>query len=88
MTNRRGFLQSVHASDTTDVAEFAGRIEAPTLIAVGSEDRVNPPEVSRAIHEAIPGSRLVIMPGVGHLPKLEAPTETIALLRSHLLEDR
>jgi pimeloyl-ACP methyl ester carboxylesterase len=87
MTNRRGFLQSVQASDTTDVVEFAGRITAPTLLAVGSEDRVNPPEVSRAIHEAIPGSRLVVLPGIGHLPKLEAPDQTVALLRSHLLEE-
>jgi pimeloyl-ACP methyl ester carboxylesterase len=64
-TNKRGFLQSVQASDTTDVLEFASRITAPTLLVVGSEDRVNPPAISRSIHAAIPGSRLVELDGVG-----------------------
>jgi pimeloyl-ACP methyl ester carboxylesterase len=82
-TNRRGFLQSVRASDTTDVLEFASTIAAPTLIVVGKEDRVNPPEISRAIQVAIPGSRLVELDGVGHLAKLEAPGRVVELLLAH-----
>jgi pimeloyl-ACP methyl ester carboxylesterase len=85
-TNRRGFLQSVGASDTTDVLEFAGTIAAPTLIVVGKEDRVNPPEISRAIHGSISGSRLVELDGVGHLAKLEAPDRVINLLLEHFGE--
>jgi pimeloyl-ACP methyl ester carboxylesterase len=85
-TNRRGFLQSVGASDTTDVLEFANTIAAPTLIVVGKEDRVNPPEISRAIQQAIPGSRFVGLDGVGHLAKLEAPERVIELLLAHFGE--
>lgn len=82
-THRRGFLQAARASDATDVVEFAGSIEAPTLVMVGTEDRVNPPEISRAIHGAIAGARLVELEGIGHLPKLEAPDRVIALLGEH-----
>ncbi len=82
-THRRGFLQAARTSDTTDVAEFAGSIKVPTLVVVGTEDRVNPPEISRVIHGAIAGSRLVELEGIGHLPKLEAPERVVALLGEH-----
>ena len=83
-THRRGMMQSARTSDATDVLEFAPGIKARTLLAVGSEDRVNPPDISRTIAAAIEGSTLVELPGVGHLPKLEAPERTIELIRNHL----
>jgi pimeloyl-ACP methyl ester carboxylesterase len=86
-THPRGLRQAARASDSTDVCEFAGSIAAPTLLAVGTEDKVNPPEVTRAIAARIAGSRVVEIPGAGHLPKLEAPERTIEMLREHLLED-
>ena len=82
-THPRGLMQSARASDSTDVCDFAGDIQAPTLLIVGSEDQVNPPEISRAIAARIPSSRLEILPGIGHLPKLEAPARTAELLRGH-----
>ena len=84
-THPRGMMQAARTSDTTDVLSFAARIKARTLLVVGSEDRVNPPEISRAIADVIEGSTLVELPGVGHLPKLEAPDRTIELLSAHLL---
>lgn len=87
-THRRGLMQAARASDTTDVLEFAGTIGAPTLLVVGTEDRVNPPEISRAINAAIPGSRLVELERVGHMPKLEAPDRVVALLGEHFAADR
>jgi hypothetical protein len=35
---------------------------------------------ARAAHEAIPGSRLVIIEGVGHFPQIEAPEQFVAAL--------
>ena len=84
-THKRGMMQAARTSDTTDVLSFASRIKAPTLLVVGSEDRVNPPEISRVIADAIDGANLVELEGVGHLPKLEAPERTIALLSEHLM---
>jgi pimeloyl-ACP methyl ester carboxylesterase len=82
-THKRGFIQAARASDATDVMEFAGQIKAPTLVMTGTEDRVNPPEISRELHRAIPGSRIVELRGIGHLPKLEAPEQVIAHLGEH-----
>ncbi|MBL8377725.1 MAG: alpha/beta fold hydrolase [Burkholderiales bacterium] len=82
-THPRGYRQAARASDAVDVCEFAERIAAPTLFIVGDADQVNPPEVSRAIAQRIAGSAIEVLPGVGHLPKFEAPERTIALLRRH-----
>jgi pimeloyl-ACP methyl ester carboxylesterase len=37
------------------------------------------------MHERIPGSRLEILPQCGHLPPLEEPAQTTALLREWLV---
>lgn len=63
------------------------RLEAialPTLIVVGDGDRTTPPSHSRRLHEAIRGSRLVVLPGVGHMSTLEDPNAVTDALRSFL----
>jgi pimeloyl-ACP methyl ester carboxylesterase len=47
-------------------------IAVPTLLLYGERDDRAPPPVGQAINRGIPGSRLVILPGVGHLLNLEA----------------
>ena len=44
----------------------------PALVIWGADDRIIPVEHAHAAHDAIPGSRLVVIPGVGHYPHLEA----------------
>lgn len=48
-------------------------IRCPTLVVVGAEDALTPPSDAAAMASRIPGSRLVEIPGVGHLPPLEEP---------------
>ena len=55
------------------------RVNAPTLIVWGAEDRIIPPNAARRIHEAIAGSRLEIIPQCGHMPHVEK-AETFAWL--------
>ena len=84
-TDARGLMPAARATDIADVvADFAPRIAAPTLVVTGAEDRVNPPEVGAAVAAAIAGARLEHPAGIGHLPELEAPAATLALLRSFL----
>lgn len=45
----------------------------PTLILWGERDGIIPVDHAAVAHEAIPGSRLVILPGVGHFPHAEEP---------------
>jgi pimeloyl-ACP methyl ester carboxylesterase len=48
-------------------------IRVPTLVLCGAQDVLTPPADSKALHEAIAGSRLEIIPGAGHLANMEAP---------------
>jgi pimeloyl-ACP methyl ester carboxylesterase len=52
----------------------------PTLILMGEEDRLCPRDRHELMHDLIPGSRLAIIPGAGHLPTLEQPEKTNAEL--------
>jgi len=83
-THQRGMLQAARAIDAADlIADFAPHIAAPTLVVCGSEDLINPVPVSEAIAAAIPGARLALLPGIGHISKLEAPRALAMLLRDH-----
>jgi 3-oxoadipate enol-lactonase len=56
----------------------------PTLVLVGEEDAMTPPDVARRMAAAIPGARLVVVPGAGHIPPVERPAETTAALLEFL----
>jgi pimeloyl-ACP methyl ester carboxylesterase len=60
------------------------RIAVPTLVAVGDSDVLTPPAEARIIHEGIKGSTLHVLATCGHLPALERPEESTALLRGWL----
>ena len=50
-----------------DTRDRASRIEAPTLVGAGAEDRVIPPGQSRAVYEALAAPRRWLeVPGAGH----------------------
>jgi non-heme chloroperoxidase len=59
-------------------------ISCPVLILNGSEDSVTTPETATSMHAMIPGSRLEILPGAGHLSNLEQPALFNNLLLEHL----
>jgi pimeloyl-ACP methyl ester carboxylesterase len=59
-------------------------IKVPTLILWGGKDRLIPPRWGEAFHRAIPGSRLVMFPALGHVPQEEDPAATLAALRDWL----
>lgn len=56
----------------------------PTLVIVGQEDVLTPPAQARALADAIPGARLVVIPGAGHLPPVEQPEATTRALLGFL----
>lgn len=51
---------------------------------VSNQQPTTPPERSMDIHKAVPGSELHVFRDCGHLPSIEKPDETIALLRNWL----
>ena len=59
-------------------------IDVPTMIIAGSEDAATPPRESRAMHAAIPGSRIEIIQRAGHLSNLERPAAFNTVLAEFL----
>lgn len=59
------------------LAAFTG----PALVLMGEHDRLCPRDRHDLMHRLMPQSRLVVIPGAGHLPTLEKPAETTAALR-------
>jgi pimeloyl-ACP methyl ester carboxylesterase len=59
--------------DRPDSTPMLGSISVPTLVVVGEEDELTPLAESQKLAGAIPGAELVVIPGAGHLPNLEAP---------------
>jgi 3-oxoadipate enol-lactonase len=59
--------------DRPDRRGELGRIACPSLVIVGAEDALTPPDEARAMARSIPGARLVEIPGAGHLSAIEAP---------------
>ena len=57
-------------------------ITCPTLVVVGEEDAVSPPEEMQQIAAAIPNARLVVIPSAGHM----SPAENPAAVNAALLE--
>lgn len=51
-------------------------ITAPALIVWGEQDAVLDPSGAAALKAIMPNSEVVIMPGIGHLPMLEAPRKS------------
>lgn len=61
-----------------------GTVTCPTLVLCGENDRLTPPETARSMQESIPGARLDIIAGAGHIANLEQPEAFNALLLRHL----
>ena len=61
-----------------------GAIKAPTLILVGDQDALTPPDRAEVMAQAIAGARLVTIPGSGHLSPLEQPNAVSAALTAWL----
>jgi proline iminopeptidase len=69
-----------------DFASDLGRVSTPTLVIVGEQDRTSPPRAARVLHEGIPGSKLVVVPEVGHMSFVESPEAYLGAVRPFLRE--
>lgn len=70
--------------DRPDSIPLLPRIQVPSLILCGEEDTLTPVEEARKMVDALPDSRLTVVPGAGHLANLEAPEAFTRALLSFL----
>lgn len=72
---------------TAEVEPMFGRIRCPVEIIWGEDDPWIPLERGKALHELIPQASFHTLPGVGHLPQLEAANEVLKGLIAFLRND-
>ena len=82
--SRRAYLRS---DEPTDVREDLGRIEAPTTIIWGEQDRLIPLEHGAIMQESIRRSELIVLPGTAHLPQIQAPERVLEIMDERLVVD-
>lgn len=69
---RAGFLVGM---SRMDYRAGLASISVPVRVLVGTHDRLTPVARARVLAERIPGARLDVLPGFGHMLPLEAPDE-------------
>ena len=80
----RGWQSQAAAGAVHDALDRIGNIAAPTLIVHGTEDAVVDPRNADLLAERIPGARVELLRGCGHLLFWEEPERFASLLREFL----
>jgi pimeloyl-ACP methyl ester carboxylesterase len=67
-----------------DFSDVLPSIDVPTLLIWGDEDKRSPLGCAEDMRKKIPGSRLIVIPGAGHVSNFEKPDEFNAAVREFL----
>lgn len=78
------YRATVRCLTTFDRRADIVRVAAPTLLLCGEQDPLAPPRTMERMRDAIRGSRLVVLPGAGHLAHLEYPAAFNAAVQDFL----
>ena len=82
--NREATVLRARMDREPAMAAQVSAIKAPTLILFGDNDRIINPSAAQAFHEKIPGSEVVLLKDIGHLPMDEDPDATAAAIADFL----
>lgn len=85
---RDSYLKTIEASTREDRGARIEAIAVPTLVVTSDEDRLYPVALAEAMARRIPGARLAVVRGAGHLSNLEQPQAFNAAVLPFLLEHR
>ncbi len=83
---RAGLIDRMRQVVLRDPVPILKTITAPTLLIWGDRDAMVPLANAQDYLQALPRSRLVTLPGVGHLPQEEAAATALAALQAFLAE--
>jgi pimeloyl-ACP methyl ester carboxylesterase len=71
-------------SHDPNLRKWLHRIDVPTLLIWGNDDRLFPRDYAFVYQQLIPGSKAVVLPQCGHLPPVEQPEAFAAELESFI----
>lgn len=69
------------SNDYKDALAAAAKVNAPVTVVMGERDLMTPAKSGRDLAAAIPGARMVMLPGAGHMLMSERPDEVLAAVR-------
>jgi pimeloyl-ACP methyl ester carboxylesterase len=78
-----GFRAMARAS-AENLRDVLAGIQVPTLLLYGDRDVRAPLAVAEDLHRSIPGARLALLPGAGHVTNIEVPEAFNAAVRGFL----
>lgn len=73
-----------HVTFLSDNREDLAQVTTPTLVLQCTDDAIAPLPVGMYVHQAIAGSRFVLMSTRGHCPNLSGPDELASAIRAYL----
>lgn len=83
--NKKGVAYAQYAmARRPESTETLYTIDVPTLILVGEQDVLTPPDLARSMNEKIPHSQLHVLPEAGHLSPVEQPEMANQLIRGFI----
>ncbi|MGC3998963.1 MAG: alpha/beta hydrolase [Anaeromyxobacter sp.] len=81
------FTRLLHSAGEHDTTDHLPEVDVPTLVVAGERDTFTPMRLSVAMHQAIAGSELLVLPGGTHVGPLEHPARVaervLAFLARH-----
>jgi 3-oxoadipate enol-lactonase len=83
-TPAAGYAGTCAALRDADLTRSTAALKLPALCIVGDSDGATPPDLVRSTAELIEGARFEIIADAGHIPCVEKPAETIALIGGFL----
>lgn len=84
--SRDALIARMKQLELTPPEPLLRRITAPVLLVWGDRDRMIPLSNAADYGAALPRSRLVVLPGLGHVPHEEAPAVALAPVEAFLAE--
>lgn len=79
-----GYAGVCEAIRDADLLESTSALRLPALALAGDQDGSTPPDLVRETAALIPGARFEVVRGAGHLPCVDRPEETAALIGGFL----
>lgn len=76
--NRAAMMTKMALPRPAHTAQQLAALRMPVLVLWGERDALVPVSAGRFLGQTVPGARLVIYPGIGHLPMEEIPERSLA----------
>ncbi|MFC3226307.1 3-oxoadipate enol-lactonase [Marinibaculum pumilum] len=86
-TPLQGYAATCAALRDADLTAQTAGLKMPVLCIAGSNDGSTPPEVVQGLADLVPGARLAVLDGPGHIPCVEAPEALGAEITAFLKEN-